>query len=179
MGRGLGWGFLKVDMPDLSVNLAGLRLTNPTMTCSGTCGYAFEYADYTELRQVGVGARRRVMAALDDDSGRCASGHSAVRVHRLARAAGDDVHRRVAAVEAAREAGATIVLIDRLTEGLAAPDRRTVLAALRPVATGGRAVLVDDDDPVAALAVADGALRADPAGGLSAESLGDLDYLAS
>jgi hypothetical protein len=38
---------------------------------------------------------------------------------------------------------------------------------------------VDDDDPVAALAVADGALRADPAGGLSTESLGDLDYLAS
>ena len=32
-------------------------------------------------------ARRRVMAALDDDSGRCASGHSAVRVHRLAAAA--------------------------------------------------------------------------------------------
>ena len=124
-------------------------------------------------------ARRRVMAALDDDSGRCASGHSAVRVHRLAAATGDDVHRRVAAVRAAREARATIVLIDRLTDGLTAPDRRTVLAALRPVATGGRAVLVDDDDPVAALAVADGALRAHPAGGLSAESLGDLDDLAS
>jgi hypothetical protein len=124
-------------------------------------------------------ARRRVMAALDDDSGRCASGHSAVRVHRLAAAADDDVHRRVAAVEAVREAPATIVLIDRLTDGLTAPDRRTVLAALRPVATGGRAVLVDDDDPVAALAVADGALRADPAGGLSAEPLGDLDHLPS
>jgi hypothetical protein len=123
-------------------------------------------------------ARRRVMAALDDDSGRCASGHSAVRVHRLSPSADDDVHRRLEAIEAVRDAGATIVLIDRLTEGLAAPDRRAVLAALRPVAAG-RAVLVDDDDPVAALAVADGVLRADPAGGLSAESLGDLDYLAS
>ena len=124
-------------------------------------------------------ARRRVMAALDDDSGRCASGHSAVRVHRVAATADDDVDRRIEAIEAVREQGATIVLVDRLTEGLAAPDRRAVLAALRPVATGGRAVLVDDDDPVAALAVANGALRADPAGGLTAESVGDLDYLAS
>ena len=123
-------------------------------------------------------ARRRVMAALDDDSGRCASGHSAVRVHRVAATADDDVDRRIEAIEAVREQGATIVLVDRLTEGLAAPDRRAVLAALRPVATGGRAVLVDDD-PVAALAVADGALRADPAGGLTAESVGDLGYLAS
>ena len=24
--------------PELSVNLAGLRLANPTLTCSGTCG---------------------------------------------------------------------------------------------------------------------------------------------
>ena len=124
-------------------------------------------------------ARRRVMAALDDDSGRCASGHAALRVHRVAASAGDDVHRRIEAIEAEHGAGATIVLVDRLTDGLASPDRRAVLAALRPVATGGRAVLVDDDDPVAALAVADGALRADPAGGLSAEPVGDLGYLAS
>ena len=41
-------------MPDLSVNLAGLRLANPTMTCSGTCGYAFEYADYMDLAQLGA-----------------------------------------------------------------------------------------------------------------------------
>ena len=108
-----------------------------------------------------------------------ASGHSAVRVQRLAAAADDDVHRRIEAIESVREAGATIVLVDRLTEGLAAPDRRAVLAALRPVASGGRAVLVDDDDPVAALAVADSALRADPAGGLSAESVGDPGYLGS
>lgn len=41
-------------MPDLSVNLAGLKLANPTMTCSGTCGYAFEYADYMDLSQLGA-----------------------------------------------------------------------------------------------------------------------------
>ena len=44
-----------VDLPiDLSVNLAGLRLNNPTMTCSGTCGYAFEYADFMDLAQLGA-----------------------------------------------------------------------------------------------------------------------------
>jgi dihydroorotate dehydrogenase (NAD+) catalytic subunit len=41
-------------MPDLSINLAGLKLTNPTMTCSGTCGYAFEYADFMDLSQLGA-----------------------------------------------------------------------------------------------------------------------------
>lgn len=124
-------------------------------------------------------ARRQVMAALDDDSGRCAAGHSALRVQRVAAGAADDVNRRMQAIEAVRHAGATIVLVDRVTAGLASPDRRAVLAALRPLATAGRAVLVDDDDPVAALAVADGALRADPAGDVSAESVADLGYRAS
>jgi dihydroorotate dehydrogenase (NAD+) catalytic subunit len=41
-------------MPDLSINLAGLRLANPVMTCSGTCGYAFEYADFTDLSKLGA-----------------------------------------------------------------------------------------------------------------------------
>ena len=41
-------------MPDLSVNIAGLKLSNPTMTCSGTCGYAFEYADYMDLSKLGA-----------------------------------------------------------------------------------------------------------------------------
>src|SRR5687767_5281576 len=41
-------------MVDLSVNLAGLKLANPVMTCSGTCGYAFEYADYTDLSKFGA-----------------------------------------------------------------------------------------------------------------------------
>src|SRR5919205_2758353 len=41
-------------MSDLSVNLAGLKLTNPTLTCSGTCGYAFEYADFMDLSRLGA-----------------------------------------------------------------------------------------------------------------------------
>lgn len=39
-------------MPDLSTKISGLTLANPTVTCSGTCGYATEYAgilDYTQL----------------------------------------------------------------------------------------------------------------------------------
>ena len=38
---------------DLSVDLAGLRLANPTMTCSGCCGYGPEYADFMDLSQLG------------------------------------------------------------------------------------------------------------------------------
>jgi dihydroorotate dehydrogenase (NAD+) catalytic subunit len=41
-------------VPDLSINLAGLNLANPLMTCSGTCGYAFEYADYMNLSELGA-----------------------------------------------------------------------------------------------------------------------------
>ena len=39
---------------DLSVDLAGVRLANPLMTASGTCGYADEYADFVDLRQLGA-----------------------------------------------------------------------------------------------------------------------------
>jgi len=39
---------------DLSVNIAGLKLANPTLTCSGTCGYAFEYADFMDLSKLGA-----------------------------------------------------------------------------------------------------------------------------
>jgi dihydroorotate dehydrogenase (NAD+) catalytic subunit len=41
-------------MTDVSINLGGLRLSNPTLTCSGTCGYAFEYADFMNLGQLGA-----------------------------------------------------------------------------------------------------------------------------
>jgi dihydroorotate dehydrogenase (NAD+) catalytic subunit len=41
-------------VPDLSAHLAGLTLANPTLTCSGTCGYAFEYADFMDLSQLGA-----------------------------------------------------------------------------------------------------------------------------
>src|SRR5213595_152497 len=43
-----------VGVPNLAVNLAGLKLSNPTMTCSGTCGYAFEYADFMDLSRLGA-----------------------------------------------------------------------------------------------------------------------------
>lgn len=42
------------DSVDLSVDIAGVRLTNPTMTCSGTCGYAFEYAELLDLSRLGA-----------------------------------------------------------------------------------------------------------------------------
>ncbi|HWB54474.1 MAG TPA: dihydroorotate dehydrogenase [Tepidisphaeraceae bacterium] len=41
-------------MADLSVNIAGLKLANPTMTCSGTCGYAREYADFMDISRLGA-----------------------------------------------------------------------------------------------------------------------------
>ena len=41
-------------MVDLSANLAGLRLDRPTLTCSGTSGYAFEYDDFANLADLGA-----------------------------------------------------------------------------------------------------------------------------
>jgi dihydroorotate dehydrogenase (NAD+) catalytic subunit len=43
-----------IGVPDLSINLATLRLANPMLTCSGTCGYAFEYADFMDLSRLGA-----------------------------------------------------------------------------------------------------------------------------
>lgn len=40
--------------PDLSVNLAGLRLVNPLMTASGTSGFGPEYSDLLDLRKLGA-----------------------------------------------------------------------------------------------------------------------------
>jgi dihydroorotate dehydrogenase (NAD+) catalytic subunit len=41
-------------VPDLTTKIAGLTLANPTLTCSGTCGYAFEYADFMDLSKLGA-----------------------------------------------------------------------------------------------------------------------------
>jgi dihydroorotate dehydrogenase (NAD+) catalytic subunit len=41
-------------VPDLSIKLRSLSLANPTLTCSGTCGYAFEYADFMDLSKLGA-----------------------------------------------------------------------------------------------------------------------------
>ena len=41
-------------MADLSADLAGLRLARPTLTCSGTSGYATEYAGLTDFSALGA-----------------------------------------------------------------------------------------------------------------------------
>lgn len=78
---------------------------------------------------------------------------------------------RVAALAQAADHRPSMVLVSRLTDGLDAADRRTVLDALRTLAAAGPAVLVDDADPVAALAVADDALRAGADGSVSMDRL--------
>ena len=40
--------------PDLSVDLAGVRLANPVMTASGTSGYGPEYAPYIDINALGA-----------------------------------------------------------------------------------------------------------------------------
>lgn len=103
--------------------------------------------------------RRRLMAMVDD-------GSPAVRRITVDPTAGVAERRR-----GLEEAGdAAVVLVDRVTDGLDATGRRAVLGALAGLAARGVAVLVDDDDSVAALAVADGTLRADPLRGLVVEA---------
>ena len=41
------------DKVDLSVDFAGLRLANPVVTASGTCGYADELADFLDIGGLG------------------------------------------------------------------------------------------------------------------------------
>jgi dihydroorotate dehydrogenase (NAD+) catalytic subunit len=50
------------DEPDLSVDLAGMRLANPMMTASGTCGYAYEYADLVDLTRLGAFVTKSISA---------------------------------------------------------------------------------------------------------------------
>ena len=40
--------------PDMSVDIAGLKLRNPVMTASGTFGYGQEFADYLDLEAIGA-----------------------------------------------------------------------------------------------------------------------------
>jgi len=40
--------------PDLSVDIAGVKLSCPLMTASGTCGYADEYADFVDMSRLGA-----------------------------------------------------------------------------------------------------------------------------
>lgn len=43
-----------LDKPDLSVNIAGLRLKNPVMTASGTFGYGEEYSEFFDISRLGA-----------------------------------------------------------------------------------------------------------------------------
>lgn len=116
-------------------------------------------------------ARAALMAALDDAGGRCAGGHSGVPVRRLRCGRDTTVDTRLDALADAGRERATIVLVDRLTDGLCARDRRAVLGAARKVAAAGAAVLVEDAEPVASLAYADVALRVGPDGTPALEEL--------
>jgi dihydroorotate dehydrogenase (NAD+) catalytic subunit len=40
--------------PDLSVEIAGIKLRNPVMTASGTFGYGSEFAEYLNLERIGA-----------------------------------------------------------------------------------------------------------------------------
>jgi len=40
--------------PSLAVSIGKLRLANPLMTASGTCGYANEYGDFTDMTRLGA-----------------------------------------------------------------------------------------------------------------------------
>jgi hypothetical protein len=108
-------------------------------------------------------ARRDLLARLDPGAGRS--------VLTVTSARGRGVAERIGALTQAAGHRPAMVLVNRLTDGLGTGDRRTVLAALRALAATGPAVLVDDVDPVAALAVADGALRADPDGSVRPDDL--------
>lgn len=44
----------RMGKPDLSVDVAGIKLRNPVMTASGTFGYGKEFADYLDLEKIGA-----------------------------------------------------------------------------------------------------------------------------
>ncbi|MHC4561265.1 MAG: dihydroorotate dehydrogenase [Planctomycetota bacterium] len=48
---------------DLSVDIAGVTLSNPLMTASGTCGYADEYADFVDLTTLGAFVTKSISVA--------------------------------------------------------------------------------------------------------------------
>ena len=43
-----------MQRPDMSVDLAGIKMRNPVMTASGTFGYGAEFADYMNLESIGA-----------------------------------------------------------------------------------------------------------------------------
>ena len=43
-----------MNKPDMSVEIAGIRLRNPVMTASGTFGYGEEFSEYVNLEEIGA-----------------------------------------------------------------------------------------------------------------------------
>ena len=115
--------------------------------------------------------RHAIIDALDTATARLPGGPTCAALTVTSNAA-RTVDERVGALRQAAAQRPAIVLVARLTDGLDPVGRRTVLTELRALAAGGAAVLVDDVDAVAALAVADGALRAGADGSLRVEGLG-------
>ena len=113
--------------------------------------------------------RAGTMAQLDEATGRRDGRPSPVQRVRARRDA--RLADRLDALAAVTRDRPSILLVDRLTDGLDAAGRRAVLAGLAGVAAAGTAVLVDDAEPVAALAYADLALRADADGSLELDEL--------
>ncbi|RPI60762.1 MAG: dihydroorotate dehydrogenase [Planctomycetaceae bacterium] len=48
---------------DLSVDIGGVKLANPIMTASGTCGYCEELSDFVDLRQLGAFVTKSITLA--------------------------------------------------------------------------------------------------------------------
>lgn len=120
-------------------------------------------------------ARRGVLDALDDTSSRCAGGHRAT-ARRLVCRPGQPSEDRVRALAELAGEGVALVLAEGLGAGLDTAARRSVLDATRALARTGVAVLVDDDDPVSVLSVADAALRVGGDGSLQDEDLQQPGY---
>lgn len=47
-------GGADMNKPDMSVNIAGIKLRNPVMTASGTFGYGEEFSEYVDLEKIGA-----------------------------------------------------------------------------------------------------------------------------
>ena len=52
-GGGIGGAEIMSEQIDISVDFAGLKLSNPVFTASGTCGYADELADFMDIYALG------------------------------------------------------------------------------------------------------------------------------
>lgn len=50
----MGSGFIDVEKPNLSVEIASLRLKNPVMTASGTFGFGDEYSEFFNISKLGA-----------------------------------------------------------------------------------------------------------------------------